>query len=298
MIETVSSGPVTVTLIADPPRVHLDRDVFLTVKTESHRHFEIRIPPIADRLTGFNLLGSFDREPVMKGDRVIRERCFRLGPALSAEYRIGPMAITVIDNSLDPPRETWFATRPILFETASLISGESVPAMQDIIGPVKLFPGARTVLSWIAGVSLLAAAAVAAWMLIRKVRRAVRLRRMSPRERALQELADLVARDLVGKNRIKDFYVELTMIVRRYIERAHKIRAPEQTTEEFLAAAVLYPRFKRETVRKLRDFLQSADLVKFAAFRPEHEAVKHALATARDYIRTDERAAEQESTDV
>jgi len=119
------------------------------------------------------------------------------------------------------------------------------------------------------------------------VQRAVKLRRMSPRERALYELAELLARDLLGREQIKDFYFELTMIVRAYIERAHTIRAPEQTTEEFLLAVSRDSRFSPAVVGQLRTFLQAADMVKYAAFRPDQPTVNQALSTARNYIETD-----------
>lgn len=294
LTESVSSGPVEITMSADPPIIRLDRDVFLTVRTRAPHDIEVRLPPLADRLTGFDLLGSFDRDPLFEGDHKIRERLFRLAPTLSSVYRIGPMAVIVTDTAVDPPEETWFATPPIVFETAAMFINGHDTSMRDIIGPVSVFPGIRTVGAWALYALLAASLAAGIWMLARKIRKAVRLRRMSPRDRALHELSELIAKDLVARNRIKDFYVELTMIVRRYIERAHKIRAPEQTTEEFLDNAILCPHFNKDVVQKLKDFLESADLVKFAAFRPDPEAIESALFTARDYITTDEAAAVKE----
>jgi len=111
--------------------------------------------------------------------------------------------------------------------------------------------------------------------------------RMSPRERALEELRELLNKGLLEKHKIKDFYVELTMVVRRYIERQHKVRAPEQTTEEFLQQISQDKRFKPEVIRKLRDFLQAADMVKFAAYQPDDEMNNNSIRTAEEYIKTD-----------
>lgn len=297
-VEHMSSDPVELTITADPPNVHLERDILLTVKTVAPTSIEARLPPIKDRLTGFILNGAFDREPVARKEGMVRERCFRLTPTLSDEYRLSPMAITVIDNSLQPPAETWFATRPMVFEPAPPIKGSPKSTIHDILGPVWILPPFKTVALWILGAVILAGIGVALWILSRRVQRTIRLRRMTPKERALQDLSDLIAKDLIARDRIKDFYLELTMIVRRYIERAHKIRAPEQTTKEFLAAATQDRRFSREVVLKLQRFLQSADLVKFAAFRPDPPTIDRALATARDYIETDEQATQQETADV
>jgi hypothetical protein len=183
----------------------------------------------------------------------------------------------------------------MLFERAPLISGKPGNDIKVNMQPVWIYPSFRTVALWTAmaaaGVGLLFLLA----KLLRKVRRQVQLMRMSPRERALTELAELMAKDLIRKDRVKDFYLELTMIVRRYIERAHAIRAPEQTTEEFLAAVSRDPRFSREVVAKLKAFLEAADLVKFAAHRPPEPDIRRSTGTAREYIETD--AASAAATD-
>ena len=75
--------------------------------------------------------------------------------------------------------------------------------------------------------------------------------------------------------------------MRRYIERSHGIRAPEQTTEEFLAAAKAHPRFTPEVIAKLADFLRSADLVKFAGVGSSSSVAEEAVRTARAYIERD-----------
>ena len=80
------------------------------------------------------------------------------------------------------------------------------------------------------------------------------------------------------------FYVELTAVVRRYIERTTGIRAPEQTTEEFLREISQANTFNRDTNERLRNFLESADLVKFAAFRPRHEDVEESFSRAKIFI--------------
>jgi hypothetical protein len=78
--------------------------------------------------------------------------------------------------------------------------------------------------------------------------------------------------------------VELTGLVRRYIERTQGIRAPEQTTQEFLAEIARRPDFPREEARRLRDFLESADLVKFAAYEPREEDTEESLHRARLFV--------------
>jgi len=50
----------------------------------------------------------------------------------------------------------------------------------------------------------------------------------------LEKLSQKLAASGLMETDVKVYFVELTAIVRRYIERTTGIRAPEQTTEEFL----------------------------------------------------------------
>jgi len=287
-VEKNTFGPIELTLIADPPAVELQRDLLLTVKVTAPQEITVLLPPVDDRLKGFVLSGTLDRGVTPAGGgKVTVERQFLLTPVVSDEYRLAPMAITYTDRSKDPPASGWFATRPVVLERAAPISGKPGIDIKVSLAPVWVYPTFKTVALWVLLAALAAAAVVGLWKLGRKVQRQVRLMRMSPRERALHELAELIARNLIGQNLIKEFYLALTLIVRRYIERAHKVRAPEQTTEEFLAAVSRDRRFSREVVEKLKAFLQAADLVKFAAHRPKEDEITRATGTAREYIETD-----------
>ncbi|MDO9541610.1 MAG: hypothetical protein Q7J98_04745 [Kiritimatiellia bacterium] len=290
LTETISSGPIDLTIIAEPAQVHLDRDILLTLRVCAPSNIEVRLPPLENRLKGFVLNGAFTRDAQNSGKKPVKEYCFRLTPTLADEYRIAPMAITWINCEQTPPSGGWFASRPIIFQPVAVSKTPTGATINDITAPAWIYPPFKTVALWMFFIICAAGVIYLLWWLSRRIHKAIQLRRMSPRERALYELNELLAQDLIGKEKIKEFYLELTMIVRRYIERAHAIRAPEQTTEEFLIAATRNPEFSREVVLKLRVFLQTADLVKFAAYHPDREIIDQTLATARDYIDTDEQS--------
>ena len=83
---------------------------------------------------------------------------------------------------------------------------------------------------------------------------------------------------------VKQFYVELTGIVRRYIERTTNVRAPEQTTDEFLRGTADHPSFPADERTKLQHFLEAADLVKFAGHQPATEDIDASLQRARTFV--------------
>lgn len=285
-VEQMSSGPIEVTITADPGTVRLDRDVMLSIRVSHPSDIAVTMPQIGDRLTGFVLRGVLGAEPVeSEGTTTVGQR-FRLSPIVADEYRLGPMAV-VYNKKRGISDEKWFATRPIVFEFISPVQGDPGDDISVEMRPVWIRPSLRTLVLY----CLLAVAVIVALVilirLIAGLHREQRLRRMSPRERALMELAELLRKNLVGKKRVKEFYLKLTMIVRRYIERRHSVRAPEQTTEEFLTTVSNDVRFAGDVVKKLKAFLEAADLVKFAGHRPEADDIERATSAARDYIESD-----------
>jgi hypothetical protein len=110
-----------------------------------------------------------------------------------------------------------------------------------------------------------------------------------PHQRALDALARLRERHLPERGEVEPYFVELSEILRRYLEERFGLRAPEQTTEEFLATVSNTEAGRRaiESAHRdlLRDFLTRADLVKFARETPGAEDCEEAGAGAERFVR-------------
>jgi len=99
------------------------------------------------------------------------------------------------------------------------------------------------------------------------------LSRIPPFDAAKMRLKELDGRKLISQNKIKPYYVELTDIVRTFIERELNIPALESTTDELLETITDFNASSKlniplETLAKLQKLLQEADLVKFAKSKP------------------------------
>lgn len=299
--ETFGRGEVTLEVQASAREVSPDSDLELTLALTHPETLDVLLPEdFADRLEGFRLERLYEGESISAGG--LRRRTLHLlaRPLPAAErYRIAPFPVRILDPA-SPAREQWFPTRAIVFEAASLLRPEE-PApdgVQTALEPLWIRPAARTILGGFAATAAAAAALVLLVRLARFVRRRVRLARMAPRERALFELRELLACNLPEQGRAKDFYVALTGIVRRYIERRHAIRAYEQTTEEFLRDAVAHPAFTAGTLARLREFLDAADLVKFAGVTASEETIARSVAGARTYLENEPPAPRRGAAEV
>lgn len=285
----LSHGDVSLRLAATPDRVSPASDYMVTLTLEAPSGLKVALPDLRDRFQGFSLAEDFADEPVDAGGRTRTVYRWRLEPEPAADrYRLAPFAVRTQDAGASASAAVSFATPPVVFPPEG--ERESVTGAPEVSPePVHIPPTAKTITLW--GLSALAGAVLLAllvWALARLTHR-VRTALRSPIENARIELARLLERKLPSRGLFKEFYIELTMVVRRYIERTHGIRAPQQTTEEFLRAVRDAAAFSPETVAQLQTFLESADLVKFAGKRADSSMTDEATEKARTYMETDAR---------
>ena len=72
--------------------------------------------------------------------------------------------------------------------------------------------------------------------------------------------------------------------ITNYIEDRFGLRAPEQTTEEFLAELGRNQSFGPAHKERLQEFLEHCDLVKFAEMQPTRDEAETSVALCRRFI--------------
>ncbi|MCQ2388758.1 MAG: hypothetical protein MJ138_03505 [Kiritimatiellae bacterium] len=268
-------GDVRVTVVSQPDRVDVARDFFVTLTISAPGEKKPALPDLRDRFRGFSVSEDFPEPPLTDSDgtttlvsrwRLVPEPCAK-------KYGIKPFVVGD------------FYTAPVRFEGPAarevVTGGMEIDPKKDL--PPLSWRLAGQIAAALCALALLAGAAV--WA-TRKIREAVRVHKMSPLQRAYYELDKLLKKGLPGRGFYKDFYVELTMVVRRYVERKYGVKAPNMTTEEFLRATGdgASALGNREALRK---FLESADLVKFAGVEATPEMADGATDSARGYLKAD-----------
>lgn len=104
-----------------------------------------------------------------------------------------------------------------------------------------------------------------------------------PWQIALQSLEALGAKKLWQNGKIKEYYSELTDILRQYLQNQHGIDAMEMITTEILAAYDMAG-LQTEARSKLSLMLELADFVKFAKATPLKEENESSMNYARQFI--------------
>jgi len=279
---TENPGPVQVVATAEPREVTIGDPIRYVVEVTSAAETEVRIPVLAGAVGAFAIT-DFGEVPLRRdGERTTIGRWYTLTIFDTGDFFIPAPAV---DFRVPGEPLASVAGNEVLVGVKSLLGSE--PEAKDIraIKPPEEVPFDWTpylILGAIVAAVLLAMSGLY-WLLNRP--RSVRA--APPRlahEVALEALATLLRQGLIDAGEVQEFYVGLTRIIRVYLEDGFHIRAPEMTTEEFLALAGADSRLSAQQRRLLGEFLTQADLVKFARFVPTPRDCDAAAAAARRFV--------------
>jgi hypothetical protein len=102
-------------------------------------------------------------------------------------------------------------------------------------------------------------------------------------EVAWESLEELLTKNLIEQGKIKEFYSELSEIIRRYIEGRYYLAALEETSAEILAE-MKEQDIGQDLYNHLQELLELSDLVKFAKYLPTKEENTTAPENAGEFI--------------
>jgi hypothetical protein len=144
--------------------------------------------------------------------------------------------------------------------------------IKSIMGEPKTFDDYRHLLWWLIPILLLIGLIL--YLIFRKKKEEEEIKlRIPPLEEALQRLKELDEKEWVKQEKVKEYYTELTDIVRSYIEKDTHIPALESTTNELIETITDFNAssdlgINQQIIDDLKKVLQGADLVKFAKSKP------------------------------
>ncbi len=281
LFSSVQDG-LEVALSSQSAQIDPGKSVFVDLSIVTPADVEPIAPDLRTRVRGFSLAEDFVREPYIREDgRRVLEVRWRLLPEVCAKkYKIAPFAISTKSGKS-------YLAGPVYFENPpprEKVSGDMEVNPEKDLPPLSW----KLVFTCVIWLLVLCAVAGLVFWCVRTISRKVKEHRMSPVERAWAELDRLIKKGLPGRGRYKDFYIELTMVVRRYVQRKHGVRAPNRTTEEFFKEVCALPSFPKEALDGLMEFLSRADMVKFAGVKANPEMADDATESAKAYIRADD----------
>ena len=291
VIQKVSEeGPVRAEVTLSPVAPKLGDPLTLKLLVVAAAGVDVELPGFGEALGRFSIVDFTPRREVGADGETIATQTYRLQAPMSGRQRIPPLRIEFLDErpgrvpdgEQAMPRE--LLTDEIPIEIASVLPEGAVA---DELRPLreKLDERRKVVPAKLAGWLLAAAAVVTALVAGRAWRRhAFARRRASAFAVAIAKIHRLESRGFPGADQADAWYVELSGIVRHYLEDRYGVRAPELTTEEFLREANRSAELTPGHRELLSGFLAICDRVKFAQYVPDETESSGALETARRFL--------------
>ncbi len=194
-----------------------------------------------------------------------------------AIYKTGEFSIPPIEAELiqkNGKREV-LSSEPIKIKVESVLTGQK-QELKELKAQAEITPDYRPFLLLLA--ALASAVFLIYWLITTlKKRRKVAVMEVrdnrTPEQIARDAIQALLSRRLVEQGLLKQFYLELSEIVKRYLGQKLNILSLERTTEEFTSdlkkTSLALPDFEM-----IREFLVECDLVKFAKYHPSPEEIQ------------------------
>jgi hypothetical protein len=279
---TASLGPVSVRASVDHPEGTIGDPIRYTVEISAAADVELRVPVLSGAVGDFTITDFGDVPTHKENGRSIVTRwytltCFKTGehviPAPKVQYRLAGDELKDAEGN------------EVKVVITSLLAGaKNATEIRDIKPPEEVPFDWRPYGLGAALLVLLGLLGALFYYVLNRPRKRYVAPPIPPHEIALAALNKLRARHYTEEGRFADYYVELSAIGRRYLEDRFHLRAPEMTTEEFLAAAGRDPRLTPTQRRLLSEFLSQADLVKFARHMPTLDDAEAAFQAAKRFV--------------
>jgi hypothetical protein len=292
-------------LIITPLKTVLSQNASLTLKNDSiliGEHTELEIKVVFNENEKVNIPWQTIYDSISAGFDIVRYE--KIDTTYNVESLVNEITQTLVITSWEEGMHVIYPISIDLESNGDKKSIESNAALLSVylveidaemppkdIKPILSVPITfKEMLPWILGTLFIL---LSAWLLYKYRFIFLRKTQLLKEERkpdipahiiALEELENLKKKKLWQDGKVKAFHVELSTIIRNYIELRYGIIALEMTTDETLASVKSFLCENPEQLRNLERVLTMADLVKFAKHQPLADENSKNLDLAFDFV--------------
>jgi hypothetical protein len=272
-----------VTAELEGPVLPYHRSATLVVRVDAPKGTTVQWPDLAGKIKDVEITAEAPVIAEKPNERMHAECSYRVDAVKPADYRLPDMDVSVSSAT----ETTSFPLPPLVFHARDLTDEEKAAAatFEESV-PISSLEQPKSPKTWWIVGGLLAVLTLAA-LLWRIFWREKPLPAAPPKpawEVALARLHELRLRNLPIQGQTERYYVDLSAILRYYVEDRFSLRAPEQTTPEFLDSAAQSGILTEEQQDFLALFLRHSDRVKFARLEPTVAAMEERLVEVEQFV--------------
>ncbi len=278
--------PITVESKIDKSKITIGDVVNYSVIIKRDADVQVEMPGLAANLGAFEIRDYEVLEPQKEDGKIVEKFEYKISTFDTGEFEIPPLTIyyTLPGDSVKHSLKT----ETLKIEVLSLNPSKKGD-IRDIKQPLNLPRDLRQYILWGGlGLILVLAALTAFYVWKRKkAGKSIIPRKVEPpkpaHEIALEALENLRESSLIQEGKIKEFFVQISEIIRNYIEGRYFVPALEMTTFELLEN-LRQNQIEDGIIQTIAEFLEICDLVKFAKYQPSSEEIDSTLNKAFEIV--------------
>jgi hypothetical protein len=270
-----------------PDSISVGDPVSLVIEAAGPTGATLLLPQLADSVGPLTVLDAAAPVGGNRSGRATVQRTARVTRYRTGTATLPPLPLLWVRATGDTA-VAW--SGPVTLRVGSLLNGPADPSKLHDLKPVVALARPRWWL-WVLAAAVVAGLALVAW----RYRRLFRRRRpaaelpvpppIPPEIAFARGLEDLVGRQLPERGMVKDYYGELSLLFRRYIEDRLGFPALEETRREIMESVRGRTGLRAEEISGLGDWLAEDELVKFARLERLLGEVASHTDRARAWVR-------------
>ena len=269
---------------ADTTSIRIGEQIRWTVSVEVDSTAQV-IFPEGQTFSPLETVEALKTDTTRERNRLLLQKTYALTQFDSGAYLLPTQRIEIDGKG--------YFTDSLLISVATIPVDTVNQKMYDIKPMMEVDRNRLAWLKWVGiGLLLLLAGGAFYWFVLRRkpLTEEAREAMLPPYERALRELKRLEQSRYLIQDEFKQYYTELTGIVRCYLEEEVHVSALESTTSQLLDKLELLRdsgklTLEDQTLRQFRKILETADLVKFAKSRPQIQEAEMDRARIEQIVR-------------
>lgn len=277
-----TNNPLSVSLFISAKEISVAESLQLTLTATAPEGYHVFFPEFKQSLGDFTLLQALSTPKKLGDSGIVTSRTWTLSPYLPGTYSLPQLNVTAKQDKGASTEELKISLPAQTITVTSFLEKEDEnPKISDIYPPVSLAVPFSYYL--IGGCGALLLITFFAWLIFRHKKNEAPPPQTPLHILALEKISHLMDKRS-PETTYSQFYGELSLILRHYIEQGFGLKAAEQTTEEFVVSLGSSSLFSVKEKDLLKNFLHRSDMIKFARMIPAESEVSQSVEVCRAFI--------------